>query len=48
MYFDKVITDKRLRECNYGDYNGHSSSVVEPMQEINIHINFPMEKVMKR
>lgn len=32
----KIIQDKRLRECNYGDYNGKPSSVVEPMQEKNI------------
>ncbi len=30
-----IITDSRLRECNYGDYNGKASSIVEPMQEKN-------------
>ena len=28
-----IIRDSRLRECNYGKYNGQTSSVVEPMQE---------------
>ncbi len=36
-----IIEDARLRECNYGDYNGMSSDVVEPMQEINIDTPFP-------
>lgn len=29
----EIIPDMRLRECNYGDLNGASSDVVEPMQE---------------
>ncbi|OGI91709.1 hypothetical protein A2933_01670 [Candidatus Nomurabacteria bacterium RIFCSPLOWO2_01_FULL_46_18] len=29
----EIIPDARLRECNYGDLNGVSSDVVEPMQE---------------
>ena len=28
-----IISDARLRECNYGKLNGDSSDVVEPMQE---------------
>lgn len=28
-----IIPDPRLRECNYGDLNGASSDIVEPMQE---------------
>lgn len=28
-----IVSDARLRECNYGKYNGQPSSVVEPMQE---------------
>lgn len=28
-----IIPDARLRECNYGRYNGQPSSIVEPMQE---------------
>jgi len=28
-----IIEDERLRECNYGKFNGHPSSVVEPMCE---------------
>ncbi len=27
----QIISDKRLRECNYGDFNGTSSEIVEPM-----------------
>jgi broad specificity phosphatase PhoE len=29
----EIIPDVRLRECNYGDLNGASSDIVEPMQE---------------
>jgi broad specificity phosphatase PhoE len=36
-----IIPDARLRECNYGKYNGESSEVVEPMQEKNITERFP-------
>ena len=28
-----ILTDGRLRECNYGKLNGASSDIVEPMQE---------------
>ena len=28
-----IIPDARLRECNYGNLNGASSAIVEPMQE---------------
>ncbi len=28
-----IISDARLRECNYGKLNGASSDIVEPMQE---------------
>lgn len=48
----KIIQDKRLRECNYGDFNGKSSEVVEPMQEKRIDKRFPngesYEDVKKR
>jgi broad specificity phosphatase PhoE len=30
---DDVIADPRLREWNYGTYNGQTSEAVEPMQE---------------
>ena len=36
-----IISDARLRECNYGKYNAQSSSVVEPMQEKAITEKFP-------
>jgi len=36
----EIIQDKRLRECNYGDFNGKSSDVVEPMQELSIEKRF--------
>ena len=29
----QIIPDARLRECNYGELNGASSDIVEPMQE---------------
>src|SRR5574344_340356 len=28
-----ILIDNRLRECNYGDYNGKPSEIVEPLQE---------------
>ena len=28
-----IVSDKRLRECNYGKYNAQDSAIVEPMQE---------------
>ncbi len=31
-----IIPDARLRECNYGTFNGRSSEIVEPMQERHI------------
>lgn len=36
-----IISDKRLRECNYGEYNARSSAIVEPMQEKHITERFP-------
>lgn len=36
-----IMQDKRLRECNYGDFNGKSSDIVEPMQEKSITV--PMQ-----
>lgn len=30
-----------MRECNYGEYNGKSSDIVEPMQEKLIVDHFP-------
>jgi broad specificity phosphatase PhoE len=29
----EIVPDARLRECDYGDLNGASSDIVEPMQE---------------
>ena len=47
-----IIKDKRLRECNYGKYNGKPSKIVEPMQEQCITKKFPSgesyEDVKKR
>jgi broad specificity phosphatase PhoE len=37
----KIIKDKRLRECNYGDYNGKPSEIVEPLQEKSINTPMP-------
>jgi alpha-ribazole phosphatase/probable phosphoglycerate mutase len=36
-----IIIDKRLRECNYGDFNGQLSEIVEPLQEKMITDRFP-------
>lgn len=36
-----IFIDTRLRECNYGDFNGQPSSIVEPMQEKAISKSFP-------
>lgn len=36
-----TFTDKRLRECNYGDLNGKDSELVEPIQERSIHTPMP-------
>jgi alpha-ribazole phosphatase/probable phosphoglycerate mutase len=37
----EIIQDKRLRECNYGEYTAKSSEIIEPMQEENITKSFP-------
>lgn len=37
----EIIQDKRLRECNYGDYNAKQSEIVEPIQEKMITDRFP-------
>ena len=36
-----IIVDERLRECNYGDYNGNPSEIVEPLQEMMVVERFP-------
>lgn len=36
-----IIKDARLRECNYGDYNGQLSKIVEPLQEKMVLEKFP-------
>lgn len=36
-----VIPDIRLRECNYGEYNGQPASMVEPLQREHIFNKFP-------
>jgi alpha-ribazole phosphatase/probable phosphoglycerate mutase len=43
MFADRIpiALDPRLRECNYGEYNGKSSDVVEPIQEQSIYTKFP-------
>ncbi|MDD4353399.1 MAG: histidine phosphatase family protein [Candidatus Nanoarchaeia archaeon] len=49
---NNIIQDKRLRECNYGIFNGNKSIIVEPMQEKCIDKKFPdgesYEDVKKR
>jgi len=36
-----IIADKRLKELNYGDFNGKPSEVVEPMKKEHIKEPFP-------
>jgi len=36
-----IIVDKRLRELNYGDFNGKLNEVVEPMKKDHIKEPFP-------
>jgi alpha-ribazole phosphatase/probable phosphoglycerate mutase len=36
-----IISDARLRECSYGDFNGKPSVIVEPMQESHVTEKFP-------
>jgi len=36
-----IIQDKRIRECDYGEYNAQASSIVEPLQEQNVINRFP-------
>lgn len=38
----EIIPDARLRECSYGDLNGHPTEEVEPLQEREMHFKpFP-------
>lgn len=37
----EIIQDSRLRECNYGDFNGQPSAIVEPLQWENVYSKFP-------
>ena len=47
-----VITDKRLRELNYGDFNGKPTEIVEKMKKERIKEPFPngesYEQAMQR
>lgn len=47
-----IVKDARLRECDYGKYNGQPSKIVEPLQEKFITEKFPegesYEDVKKR
>jgi broad specificity phosphatase PhoE len=47
-----IMQDARLRECNYGDLNGHPSTIVEALQEKSITTPMPngesYEMVKKR
>ena len=36
-----IYQDIRLRECDYGIYNGQGSSIVEPLQRSSIEVPFP-------
>jgi broad specificity phosphatase PhoE len=37
----EIISDARLRECNYGEMNGQSTSLVQPMEEECVASPFP-------
>jgi broad specificity phosphatase PhoE len=37
----KIIKDKRLRECDYGDFTKHSSEEVEADKGNRINVSFP-------
>lgn len=37
----KIIQDRRLRECDYGDYSGRLSDIVEPLQERSVTVPMP-------
>ncbi len=47
-----IVADTRLRECNYGDLNGVSKDIVEPLKKEHISTPFPhgesYEDCMKR
>jgi len=36
-----IVADKRLRELNYGDFNGKPSDIVEPMKKDHIKELYP-------
>ena len=36
-----IIVDKRLRELNYGDFNGKPSNIVDPMKKEHIKEPYP-------
>lgn len=36
-----IVIDKRLRELNYGDFNGKPSEIVEPMKKEHIKEPYP-------
>lgn len=37
----QIIQDSRLRECNYGEFNGKNSAIVEPIQEQSVVVPMP-------
>ena len=37
----KIVTDPRLRECNYGERNGQPASIVEPLFESSVSEKMP-------
>jgi broad specificity phosphatase PhoE len=47
-----IKSDKRIRECNYGDFNNKESAIVEPIQKKSVTNPFPngesYEMVQKR
>jgi len=43
----KIILDPRLRECNYGSFDGKPSDLVERLQEKCIYDRFPLGESYK-
>jgi broad specificity phosphatase PhoE len=43
-----IIVDKRLREINYGDFNGKPKKVIDSIKEKHIKNLFQMERAISK
>jgi alpha-ribazole phosphatase/probable phosphoglycerate mutase len=43
----KIVLDPRIRECNYGSFDGKDSHLVESLQETYIYDKFPLGESYK-